>query len=121
MSPAVAPLMAMAAVTLALASAIHFGVTFGFVSDPFPGARIPEAIIAAMLAAGAIAVAARIPGSRWIAAVATGISIVGVLVGVAAVIGGGIRYGDLVYHGCLLVLLVATAIAILLPRAPRRS
>ena len=58
MTIAVRGLLVVTSVAFALASLIHFGVTIplGLVTlaDPFPGAAIPEAVIAVALGLGAI-------------------------------------------------------------------
>lgn len=112
---AVAPLLGLVAISFAIASAIHFGVALGPISDPFPGAKIPEAILAVIAAAGAITVAAKVRGSRWFALAATAISIAGVLFGLSVTLGSA-AYGDIAYHFSVLVLLVVTLVVTFLPR-----
>ncbi len=118
----IAGLMLVEAVTLAVASIIHFGfaIPLGIVTlnDPFEGARIPEAIIAAVVLAGAISLLTRQRGTWWLALSTTLFAIVGVLVGLRFVLVGTVsRPGDLVYHGSLLVLLLVTVSLLLLPRS----
>ena len=64
-STAVRGLMALAAASFAAASVVHLGVAIRlgpvWVYDPFPGAAIPEAVIAIVLAGGLAAATAR----RW--------------------------------------------------------
>ncbi|GEM_PF-5358466 len=108
-----AGLMLVEAVTLAVASIIHFGVAIplGLVTlyDPFEGARIPEAILAVAVAAGAVSLLTRWAGARWLALAATLLAIVGVLVGAGFVLNGTeSRPWDLVYHASLLVALLVT-------------
>jgi hypothetical protein len=117
-------LMLAEAVTLAIASVIHFGVVIPLgvitVNDPFAGARIPEAILAAAMAVGAFGLMAGWPGARWLALAASLLSIAGVLVGVRFVLTGTVsRPGDLIYHGALFVGLVATTGLLLMARTAR--
>jgi hypothetical protein len=62
-------LLSVAAVTLAVASLLHFGVAIPVgvttVSDPFAGAAIPEAVLAVVAARGAVAILARMATARW--------------------------------------------------------
>jgi hypothetical protein len=120
----VVTLMLAEAVTLAIASVIHFGVVIPLgvitLNDPFAGARIPEAILAVAMAAGAFGLMAGWPRARWFALAATLLTIVGVLVGVRFVLTGTVsRPGDLIYHGALFVGLVATTGFLLMARTPR--
>ena len=123
---ATAGLMLLAAVTLAAASIIHFGlvIRLGFVTinDPFAGARLPEAIIAVVVAAGAFSLLAGWRGAWWFALVSILFGIVGVIVGLRAVLFSGpvTRPGDLVYHGGLMVLLLL-ALGLLSARDTRRA
>src|SRR5438105_4230065 len=115
----IAGLMLVEALTLAVASIVHFGVVIPLgvvtLNDPFAGARVPEAVIAAVVAAGAVSVLARWAGAWWWALSTTLFAIVGVLVGIGAVLGGPApRPGDLVYHGGLLALVLVTATLLLL-------
>lgn len=70
--------MALAAVTFAIASFVHSGAAiplgFATVRDPFGGAVVPEAGIAALLAVGAVSILARLRASRPVAAVACAIA-----------------------------------------------
>lgn len=115
-------LMAVAAVTFGIASAVHFGgtVPLGFVTvhDPFPGAKFPEMIIGAVLAAGSIPVLARVRFARVIGLVATGFAVIGTGVGLRFTLG---RTGDLEYHFGVLTLLLVTFALLYLPSATRRS
>lgn len=120
----IAGLMLVEAVTLAVASIIHFGVaiSLGFVriNDPFEGARIPEAVIAVVVVAGAISLLTRRRGAWWLALSTTLFAIVGIVVGVRFVLVGTIsRPGDIVYHGGLLLVLLVTVSLLLLPRSRR--
>jgi len=120
----IAGLMLAEALTLAVASIVHFGVVISLgivtLNDPFAGARIPEAIIAVVLAVGAISLLTPWAGARWLALAATVFAIVGVLVGLRFVLVATVaRPGDLVYHGSLLVLLLATLVLLLRRQAVR--
>lgn len=117
-------LMAIAAVTFGIASAVHFGDTIplGFVTvhDPYPGAKFPEMIIGAVMAAGSVPVLARMRFARLAGTIATGFAVLGTLAGLHFTLGGG-RMGDLEYHFGVLTLLVVTFALLYLPRASRRS
>jgi hypothetical protein len=123
---AAAGLMLVAALTLALASIIHFGIVIPLgiatVNDPFPGARIPEAIIAVVVAIGASGVLLKWRGSWWLALTALLFAIAGVIVGLRFVLLTGFvtRPGDLVYHAALMVLLLVALGLLLLPRRRQR-
>jgi hypothetical protein len=121
---AIAGLMLVEAVTLAVASIVHFGLVIPLgvatLNDPFAGARIPEAIIAVVLAAGAVSLLTPWAGAWWSALATTVLAIVGVLVGLRFVLFGTVaRPGDLVYHGSLLVLLLVTLVLLLRPETRR--
>lgn len=110
-----AALMVAEAVTLAIASIVHFGVVIGLgivtLNDPFEGARVPEAIIAVVLAVGGLSLLLRLRGDRWLALGATLFAILGVLVGLSVVLFGGVsRPGDAVYHVSLLIALLLTLV-----------
>ena len=125
-STIIAGLMLVEAVTLAMASIVHFGVVIplGVVTldDPFAGARIPEAIIAIVVAVAAISLLTGWAGAWWLALLATLFAIAGVLVGVTIVLSGTVsRAGDLVYHFSLLVALLVTVGLLATPAARRGS
>ncbi|HEY8746238.1 MAG TPA: hypothetical protein VIU62_24370 [Chloroflexota bacterium] len=108
-----AGLMLVEAVTLAVASIIHFGVVISLgvvtLNDPFAGARFPEAILALAVAAGATSLLTPWAGAWRLALATTLLTIVGVLVGVRFVLVGPIsRPGDLLYHASLLIALLVT-------------
>src|SRR5579884_3780680 len=117
--------LALAVLTLAVASAVHLGVAvrLGVVTleDPFRGAAIPEAVIAAVLAGGLGAVLAGRPTGRRVGLGTTLFAILGVGYGLNVTV-RGTRSGDVVYHLALLALLVASLGLLLLPavRAGRR-
>ena len=121
-SKAIAGLMLVEAVTLAIASIVHFGVVIplGVVTldDPFAGAKIPEAIIAVVVGVAALSLLTRWAGAWWLALAATIFAIAGVLVGVSIVLSGTVsRTGDLIYHFSLLVALLVTVGLLLTPAA----
>src|SRR2546423_11126283 len=74
-------LMLIEAATFAIASILHFGV-----GETFIAAAIPEAIIAVVLGAGAIAVMRR--GSWWLGLATTLFALAGVVLGLTVIIGG---------------------------------
>ena len=121
-SKAIAGLMLVEAVTLAVASIVHFGVVIplGVVTldDPFAGAKIPEAIIAVVVGVAALSLLTRWAGAWWLALAATIFAIAGVLVGVSIVLSGTVsRTGDLIYHFSLLVALLVTVVLLFTPAA----
>jgi hypothetical protein len=102
--------MACETATLVVASLLHFGVVIGGVHDPFSGAAVPEAVIATMLATGAVGLLVR-PSTAWrLPLAATAFAIAGFLVGVRFTLfgDGPVRSGDIVYHVAGLTLLVTT-------------
>lgn len=102
-------LLGVEAVGFAAASAIHFGLPLGALTDPFPGARIPEAVIAVLLAAAAAYVIARGPAGRWLALTVVLISLLGVGFGLTVTVPAAL-WGDVVYHVVAGVLLIITAV-----------
>src|SRR6266446_120048 len=85
-------LMLAEAVTFAIASILHFG------AESFIGAAIPEAIIAVVLGAGAIAVMLRTAGSWWLGMATTLFALAGVIIGLSVILGGRVsRPIDLAY------------------------
>lgn len=108
--------MALAAVTFAVASTLHFGVGIAGISDPFRNAAIPEAIIAVVVAAGAVCAAL---GLRRVALGTTAFAILGVAFGLTITLSGG-RAGDIAYHLGVGVLLLVIA-ALLVVRTPSRA
>ncbi len=115
-------LLGVAAVSFACASAIHMGltVTLGTVTiaDPFPGAAIPEAILAVVLAVGAVTVLLRAP-VRWaVALAATLFAFLVTVYGLTITVGAG-RTADIAYHVSVLVLLGITGGLLLLPAGRR--
>ena len=103
-------LMLIEAVTFAIASILHLGV-----AESFIGAAIPEAIIAVVLGAAAIAVMRR--GSRWLGLATTIFALAGVIIGLSVIIGGPMsRPIDLAYHATIFVALVVTVVLLLRSR-----
>jgi len=102
-------LLGVGAVGFAAASAIHFGLPLGPRTDAFPGARIPEAILAVLLGAAAIYVVARGPAARRLALAAVLISLLGVGFGLTVTIPAAL-WGDIVYHLVAAVVLIVTAV-----------
>ena len=103
-------LMLIEAVTFAIASILHLGI-----SETFIAAAIPEAIIAVVLAAGALAVMRR--GSRWLGLATTIFALAGVIIGLSVIIGGYVsRPIDIAYHATILVALVVTVVLLLRSR-----
>lgn len=105
-------LLGIEALGFAVASVIHFGLPLGALTDPFPGARIPEAVIAVLLGASAVYVIARGPASRWVALTAVLISLLGVGFGLTVTVPAAL-WGDVVYHLVAAVLLIITAVVAL--------
>jgi hypothetical protein len=100
------------------AALIHFGMVIALgpitIADPFPGAAIPEAIIAIVLGIGALSVLARRP-ARWGVALATTLFALLVTIYGLTVTVGSARTGDIMYHVSVLVLLGVIATLLLLP------
>jgi len=104
-------LMLTEAVTFAIAAILHFGVLESFI-----GAAIPEAIIAVVLGAGAIAVMRRPAGSWWPALTTALFALAGVIIGLSVIVRGRVsRPYDLVYHASIFVALVITVGLLLTP------
>jgi hypothetical protein len=116
--------MAVAALTLAIASWTHFGnrVPLGPATlyDPFRGAALPEAIIAGVTLLGLVAWLGRRPWAWGAALAATLVALAGVLLGLSIVLSSAARRpGDIAYHVSLLMVLVVTLILLLSPPARR--
>jgi hypothetical protein len=118
-STALGVLIAMAAVSFAVASIVHAGTAIPLgvttVRDPFPGAAIPEAVIALVVAAGAVAVFTRRPTARGIAVMATLFALLGTAYGLTVTLRSA-RTGDIAYHLGILVVLAVTLGLLLMPR-----
>jgi hypothetical protein len=106
--------MALAAVTLAAASTVHFGAALGPIRDPFPDAATPEAVIAVIMACGLVATLVRGRAAWPIALATTLVAVVGVCYGLSVTLGGP-RTGDVVYHLSLLAVLLATLGLLVMP------
>jgi hypothetical protein len=120
-STAAGALMALAAASFAAASVVHFGraIPLGVatIRDPFPGAAVPEAVIAAVVAIGAVTVLTRRAASRGIALTATLFALLGTVYGLTVTLRSA-RTGDVAYHlGVLAILLL---VLWLLPRTRQR-
>lgn len=117
--PAAAWFLALAAVSFWIASAIHFGVRIPIGSttiyDPYPGARIPEAIVGVISAVGAAFLFARATGAHGVALGAAILAGAVTVFGLTITVGTG-RTADIAYH--IGVLLVLAAAAIDLVRRP---
>jgi hypothetical protein len=105
-------LMSAAAVTLVVASVLHFGVTIPLgpvtVRDPFKGAAIPEAVIATVVAVGGVSMLTRRSASWWLGLGTTLFALLGTGYGLTVTVPRG-QLGDIVYHLFLLTLLLAAA------------
>ncbi|HEX6444299.1 MAG TPA: hypothetical protein VF053_04355 [Streptosporangiales bacterium] len=120
----VGALMAFAAVTFAIASFVHSGATVPLgpvtVRDPFQGAMVPEAVIAVLVAVGAVSILARLRASRPVAVVACVVAILGTCYGLTVTVPRG-QVGDITYHVGILALLLFIGALLVGPRraAPR--
>jgi hypothetical protein len=102
-------------VTFAIASVLHFGVLESFI-----GAAIPEAIIAVVLAGGAIAVLRGGGGAWWLALATTVFALAGVVIGLSVILRSHVsRPADLAYHAGILVALVITVVLLVTPEVRR--
>ena len=102
-------LMLIEVVTFAIASILHFGVAESFIR-----AAIPEAIIAVVLAVGAVSVMRRLGGSWWIAMGTTLFALAGVIIGLSVILGSGVSRP--IDHATIFVALVVTVILVLRSR-----
>jgi hypothetical protein len=122
MTRAIGVLMIVATASFTLASIIHFGVRIPLgvttVHDPFAGAKVPEAIIAAALATGTVFYLTRTPAARPVALITTAFAFLGTVVGLHFTLGSG-RTADLTYHFTVLTLLAAILILLAFNRRPR--
>src|SRR2546426_12528609 len=100
------------AVAFAIAAILHFGVAKIFI-----GAAIPEAIIAVVLGAGALAVMRRTASSWWLGLGTTLFALAGVIIGLSVILGGRVsRPFDLAYHATIFVALVVTVVLLVIAR-----
>ena len=102
-------LMLIEAVTFAIASILHFGV-----AESFIGAAIPEAIIAVVLGAGAIAVLRRGAGAWGLGLATTLFALAGVIIGLSVILGSGVSRP--IDHATIFVALVVTVILLVIAR-----
>jgi hypothetical protein len=114
-------LMALATGTFIVVSVIHFGVVIALgpvtIDDPFPGAAIPEAVIAAVLGIGSLAMITQWL-SRWRVALGTSLfALLFTIYGLTVTLGSS-RVGDVAYHITILVVL-AVIVGLLLAPAGR--
>jgi hypothetical protein len=104
-------LLAFAALTFWVASAIHFGVTIPLgvatISDPFRGAAIPEAFVGAVVAAGALALWSGRAAAKEIASGTAVFAILVTLYGLSVTVRAG-RAADEAYHVSVLVILMGS-------------
>lgn len=113
-----------AAATLGFASYLHRDgrIPLGFTAvhgEQFPSASIPEAVIGAVLATGALIVLTAPARARRAALSATGFGIFGVMVGTVFLLTSGRPSVtvDLTYHAILLVALLTTLVSLALGRS----
>ena len=113
--------MALTAVAFAATSIVHFGadipVGFTTISDSFPGAAPPEAVIAAVVAIGAAAVLTRRTKSRSIALGTTSFALLGTVFGLNITL-DSTRTGDVAYHLSVLATLLIALGLLLMPGRP---
>jgi hypothetical protein len=111
-------LMAFAGAAFAVVSIVHFGVDipvgFTTISDSFPGAAPPEAVIAAVVAIGATAVLTRRTRSRAIALGTTSFALLGTVYGLHITV-NSTRTGDVAYHLSILAILLVILGLLLVP------
>ncbi|HEY1330520.1 MAG TPA: hypothetical protein VGH10_03480 [Actinomycetota bacterium] len=112
--------MAVEAATFGVASFLHFdgSIPLGFqtvVGESAPRAAIPEAIIGAVLAAGAIVAFAAPARARPWALAATWFAVAGTTLGLTIVVAGRGPHSvpDIAYHASILAVLVAGLIGML--------
>jgi drug/metabolite transporter (DMT)-like permease len=119
-----AALLLLAGVSFWIASAIHFGLTIslGFitVADPFVGAAAPEAILGLVVAAAGLYLLLRSDANFLVAACAAAFAIFITLYGLSITLSSG-RGADVVYHLCVLVLLLVALCLILARRLRQRA
>jgi hypothetical protein len=115
-------LMALAAVGFAVASSIHAGAAIPLdvttLRDPFPGAAVPEAVIALVMATSALTVFTRRPAAWGIAVLGTLFALLGTVYGLTVTLGGR-RTGDIAYHLGIIIVL-ALILGLLLRSGSRR-
>jgi hypothetical protein len=111
-------LMALDALSYVIASIIHFGVVILLgpltLKDSFPGAAIPEASIAVVLALGILSLLIRWRGRWWGALVASLYALLLTCFGLSVTLGSP-RTDDIIYHIAVLALTVVIVVVLLLP------
>jgi hypothetical protein len=116
-----AVVMLAAAATIGIASYLHLDgrIPLGFATisgEHFSRVAVPEAIIAAVLAAGAVIVTAAPRRARAVALGAVGFAVLGVLAGLGFALTGSPHIAaDLAYHLSVLVVLLAALLALARP------
>ena len=119
MRAAIPKLMLVSGVSLWLASAIHFGVPIPVgvttIYDPFAGARIPEAILGAVMFAGGLYALSGRAGAWLVALLCTTLTVLFALVGTTITVAAA-GWGDIVYHAALLTLLGAILVGLVCTR-----
>jgi hypothetical protein len=122
LSTGAAALLSVAALTLAVASLLHFGVAVRIgattIGDPFALAAVPEAVLAVVVGAGAATLLARLAVARWLAPAATLLALAGTLYGLTVTLRRG-EPGDIAYHLALLTVLLASAVLLLVAQRQR--
>lgn len=117
-SIAICGLMLVATGAFAIASIIHAGAVIALgpimIEDPFPGAAIPEAVIAIVLGIGSLSILARWP-ARWGVALAAAVFAFLLTVYGLTVTANSARTGDIAYHIAVLVLSGVIVGLLLLP------
>ncbi len=115
-------LMLVAMVSFAIASIIHSGTVIALgpitIDDPFPGAVIPEAVIAVVLGIGSLSILAHWP-ARWGMALAAALFAFLLTVYGLTVTAGSARTGDITYHIAVLALSGVLVGLLLLPMGRR--
>ena len=110
--------MALAAAAFAIVSVIHFGVDipvgFTTISDSFPGAAPPEAVIAAVLSIGATSVLTQRTKSRGTGLATTSFALLGTGYGLTITL-NSTRSADVTYHLSILATLLLILGLLLLP------
>lgn len=116
---AVGAVVASTALAFAVASVVHAGIAIPLggtsIHDPFPGAVIPEAVIAVVVAVGAGSILARLRASRLIASAACAFALLGTGYGLTVTISRG-QAGDVAYHVGILAVLVLVVVTLFLGR-----
>jgi hypothetical protein len=113
----IAGLMAVVAATLVVASALHLSGATGGRSRPFDPDRagVSEAIIAVVLAAGAVAMVRLPHRARTIGVAVNGFATVGFLIGLSITASGG-HLPDIAYHVIVLPFLIGSVVVLLTAR-----